>query len=161
MSIYRILGISNLILIICYGILKLWALKVYSKFIADAAIFFDIDISGLQNFLISFSQSANLHNYHLGWIIYYPTYILLHLSFIYLLFRNQKKVKMRLLIGLIVLVFVLIGVSVIGKILEITLIYEVFYYTFKQLFGLPFILLAIEGGKILYNDIVKLSDKEK
>ena len=87
--------------------------------------------------------------------------LLLHLTFIFLLFRDQRKAKKYLSIGLISLVLILIGISLLGKVLEINAIYRTFNYAFKQLFGLPFILLAIEGGRILYNDINRLSDNKK
>jgi len=44
--------------------------------------------------------------------------------------------------------------------MELVKLSNIFLGFFRSLFGLPFILLAIEGGRILYNDIVKLSKDE-
>jgi len=159
MNRHRIYSVLNLFLIVLYGVFKLWMLIVYHKFVLWLASVFQINLSNVLEWLNSFSVENGNHENILGWFIYYPTYLLLHLSFIYLLFRKQKNVRNILSISLIVLVFFLVLVSIIGKLLELDFIYKTFYYSFRQLFGLPFILLAIEGGKILYNDIKKLTEK--
>jgi hypothetical protein len=90
----------------------------------------------------------------IGWMIYYPTYFLLHLIFIYLLFSNQIKTRNYLLAGLTIVVFLLVSISIISKILEHNAIHKISYEAFQKLFGLPFILLFIEGGRILYKDVM-------
>ncbi len=58
------------------------------------------------------------------------------------------------MLGLTVLIFLLVAFSLIGKLTDINLLYQVSYDAFQKLFGLPFILLFIEGGRILYKDVM-------
>lgn len=89
----------------------------------------------------------------LGWIFYYPTYFLLHIAFIYLLFKKQKQTRNYLILGLTGLIIISVGLALVGKFFEWSMVYNISYDAFQKLFGLPFILLFIEGGRILYNDI--------
>ncbi|MEO9476977.1 MAG: hypothetical protein ABJG41_15640 [Cyclobacteriaceae bacterium] len=154
----KALSTMVLILIVLYGFFKNWVRGVYSKFIEICLEFANIDSRELVRHFNSFSETTESISGILGWLIYYPTYFLLHVAFIFLLFHKQKKTRNYLTIGLTGLIALSVGLALIGKILELELIYNISYDAFQKLFGLPFILLFIEGGRILYNDIFEKQD---
>lgn len=159
MNKFRIFSIINFIGIILYGVFKLWLLNFFSETIIFSSSSLGIDITKLQSLLNNYSINHGSNGNILGWLLYYPSYLLFHITFIFLLFKNQPKTRNILIVSLISLIAALVILSILGKLLGIEIIYQLFYYTFQQLFGLPFILLAIEGGKILYNDINKILNK--
>lgn len=143
-----------LILIIVYGFFRIKVRIFFADSLSDLLNLIGIDPSLIISKLSDFAESPEKIHGILGWIIYYPTYFLLHITFIFLLFRNQIKVRNYLMLGLTVLIFLLVAFSLIGKLTDINLLYQVSYDAFQKLFGLPFILLFIEGGRILYKDVM-------
>lgn len=143
-----------LILIVVYGFFRIKVRIFFANVLSDILILFGIDPLLIVANLSDFAKSAENIDGILGWIIYYPTYFLLHITFIFLLFRNQVKVRNYLIIGLTVLIFLLVAFSLIGKLTGLNMLYQVSYDAFQKLFGLPFILLFIEGGRILYKDVI-------
>ncbi|MEQ8237619.1 MAG: hypothetical protein RIA69_00330 [Cyclobacteriaceae bacterium] len=155
-SINRILVLAVLASIMVYGILKNWVLKAYASFLDSAAGLIGLDGNALFRLVRNQAEIESVRHQTLGWLIYYPTYFLLHIVFIFLLFDRNRKVRNYLTIGLSVLIILLLSgwslFSIIGM-------HEISYFCrlqFRNLFGLPFILLAIEGGRILYNDVENL-----
>lgn len=143
-----------LILILLYGILKYRFIALYSDIVYSILIFIGIDSSALLSNLNLVFKSEVWKPNLLGWFIYYPSYYFLHILFIHLLFNKSKKIKNLLVISLTTLIALLVSGTIIGKMTNQILLYEFCYDTFHKLFGLPFILLFIEGGRILYNDIM-------
>jgi hypothetical protein len=143
-----------LVLIICYGFFKILVLGIYSKLVLICIEKVGIDPHRFIFTLNNYAKKQENVNGILGWLIYYPTYFLLHILFIYLLFNKQTKTRNTLIVGLSVLVLLLVGGSAIAKWLDFNILYVVSYEAFQKLFGLPFILLFIEGGRILYKDVM-------
>lgn len=156
----RPLAVLVLFLIIIYGILKIWVLRVYAAVLDWCA-----EMVGLQNnsvFQIVREQAKqeDVVEQTLGWLIYYPTYFLLHIAFIYLLFANNLKVRNYLMLGLTALITVIVILWVGFLAIKQPDIADFFRKQFRNLFGLPFILLIIEGGRILYQDLERLVKRD-
>ncbi len=152
----RPLAVVVLISIIIYGILRTFVLKIYSQTLSVIA-----QVLGVENNWLfqSIKKQARIEAYQeqtLGWLIYYPTYFLLHIMFIYLLFNKNTNVRNYLMIGLSSLIGLIIFFWVLFVKIDEPQLASFFRIQFRNLFGLPFILLAIEGGRILYKDIAKL-----
>jgi hypothetical protein len=150
---HKALATSVLSFIIAYGFFKNFVLRIYSELILSFFRLIGYDSVLLISKFNDFSKKEGGRDDILGWLIYYPSYFLLHIAFIYLLFWKQKQLRHYLAIGLTVLIFLLVSLSIIGKIFEFQMLYLVSYESFQKLFGLPFILLFIEGGRILYKDV--------
>lgn len=151
---HRYIAIVVLFIILTYGILKPWVLDFYTSAIIQFFNLFNLNINELKEFLINNSKNKWNEN-KVGWLIYYPTYYLLHVIFIYSLFKKNISARNLLIIGLSGLIGVLLVCIILGKIYEIGYLYDISWNLFRSLFGLPFILLAIEGGRILYRDFEK------
>ena len=106
--------------------------------------------------LNSFSIANDYKDHYLGWFIYYPSYLLFHLVFIFVLFQKKKKIRNIIAIALIIFVSILVIGTLVAKFLDLMIVYKISYELFQNLFSLPFILLAIEGGKIIVSDIDQL-----
>jgi len=142
-----------LVLIVLYGFFKNWVKGIYTQLIETTLSLLGFDSAKITSIMNEFAQTNKEVSGILGWIIYYPTYFLLHIAFIFLLFHKQKKTRNYLTLGLTTLIVLTVGLALMGKVLGLELIYNISYDAFQKLFGLPFILLFIEGGRILYNDI--------
>ena len=101
----------------------------------------------------------DVHNTAL-YLVYYPSYILLHLSLITFLFKNEPKTRS---FGLLV---ILVGISSIAFLtlvfhqLDWYFFYEKGMSSLKFLLGTPFVLFIVEGGRLLAIDIDRLLAKE-
>ena len=142
-----------LVAILCYGILRIWVLEFYADFLSTLLEAFSVDINDFRH--LFHSEVSTWKPYQYGWVIYYPTYFLLHVLFIFFLFKKQKKVRNSLIIGLTLLIFILLASIPLGRFLDLFWLSNMSWVLFRKLFGLPFILLAIEGGRILYSDLTK------
>lgn len=142
--------------ILAYGFLKIWFCRIYSSIVARVVLFFGYDPSSLLQKLNAFSTAEKYQDHYLGWFIYYPTYLLLHLAFVFFLFRPNKQMRNKVWFGLLLVVFGLIFIIIFSKLFHISLLFEISYGLFRHLFGLPFILLVIEGGRLILQDIDKL-----
>lgn len=157
---HRIFAGVVLVLIVIYGVLKIWVLRIYSSILDGLANYLGIGDNQFFEMVRNQAKQEEFREQTLGWVIYYPTYFLLHIVFIFLLFNNNIKTRNYLMIGLTVLISSLVFLWIIFQttgLLELSLFFR---NQFKNLFGLPFILLAIEGGRILYNDLVKLNNSQ-
>ena len=152
----RIYSLIILTLIIIYGILRIWIQKIFGGILMRIAFSLGIEENWIFTFFESQAKNPQLREQKIGWIIYYPSYFLFHVLFIIVLFNNQIKIRNMLIIGLSTLVGSIILFWILFLNLGMLELASFFKYQFKNLFGLPFILLAIEGGKILYHDLVKL-----
>ncbi|MFT6868634.1 MAG: hypothetical protein ACJA08_003488 [Cyclobacteriaceae bacterium] len=157
---HKALSSVVLVLIVCYGFFKNFFLSLFSNLILSGFEMLKINPSDLHEMLEYFSKAEEKKDLF-GWFIFYPTYYLLHITFISLLFFKQTKIRQYLIYGLSILIFLLVGFSALGKWLEITMLYKISYDAFQKLFGLPFILLFIEGGRILYKDIFEIKEDVK
>jgi len=151
----RVWAVITLFFILLYGIFKIPVLRVYASLLKLAIQKLNLPAEGVLSFLYQQGDHEDMANYSLGWIIYYPSYLFLHLVFIHLLFTDQPKLKRTLSIILTVLVFTLVAFWLVFLELNLPSIAGFFRDFFYKLFGLPFILLSIEGGRILYNDLQK------
>ncbi|WP_258100429.1 hypothetical protein [Marinoscillum pacificum] len=156
---HRFFAGITLFLIIVYGILKIWVLRLYAQLLDGVANFIGAANNDFYELVRNQAKQDEFREQTLGWIIYYPTYFLLHIVFIYLLFDNNVRVRNYLMLGLTALICMLVFLWVLFTSIHIPEIGNFFRDQFKNLFGLPFILLAIEGGRILYTDITKLNKK--
>jgi len=154
---HRFLAGIVLFLIVVYGILKIWVLRFYASILDAAAKWIGLENNSIFNVVRNQARTEVQQEQTLGWLIYYPTYFLLHIAFIYLLFNNNIKVRNYLMLGLTGLISGLVLLWMIFTSLQMPELGNFFRDQFKNLFGLPFILLAIEGGRIFYFDLVKLN----
>lgn len=152
---HRFFAALTLFLIMVYGILKNWVLRVYASSLDYIAQIFGVENNWIFETIRNQSKYVKLRDQTLGWIIYYPSYYLLHILFIYLLFNNNQKARNYLMIGLTLVITMIIGLWIFFQLLNQEEVADFFRGQFKKLFGLPFILLAIEGGRILYMDLEK------
>lgn len=152
---HKLYAVIVLVSIVFYGIFKTLVCRLYSVPVSFGLELLGFDPIEILERLNELSVNSGFMDHYLGWLIYYPTYLLLHVVFIQLLFFNQKKLKKQLSFGLIIVVGALLILIFAGKWLGLNFIYETSYALFQHLFGLPFILLSIEGGRILYTDIEK------
>jgi len=113
-----------------------------------------VDIKIINSFFNQLSLKNEWDENAAGWLLYYPTYILLHIIFIYVLFYNKTKIRNWLIFSLIGFVTIDFALIIVFKELDLYLLYKISYKMFQQLFGLPFILLAIEGGRHLFREIL-------
>ena len=149
----RFWAIFTLFSILIYGVFKIPVLRLYASVLNWIIDMLHLPAARILSFLYQQGNHQDMANYSLGWTIYYPTYLLLHLLFIHLLFKNQPKIKKILSIGLTALVLLLVVFWFVLLQSGNPEAAGFFRNLFYKLFGLPFILLAIEGGRILYNDI--------
>ena len=161
MNFNRIASVLVLLAILVYGFFKLWFCRMYSAMVARGLALIGYDPSVVSHRLNSFSLSNQYKDYYLGWFIYYPTYLILHLVFIFFLFSSNKKIRNKVGVGLLLVVIFLVLFIIFSKLFQIPMLFEASYRMFQNLFGLPFILLAIEGGKLILQDINKLSKKHE
>lgn len=143
-----------LVLILIFGFFKLWVRDSLSKVVESFLTLIGVDAQLAIAHMNEYAIHDQFMEGILGWFIYYPLYFFLHVAFIFLLFRYNRKVRNWVAVGLSVVVSTLVLGSVVGKLLGWELMYIICYQGFQKLFGLPFILLAIEGGRILYNDVM-------
>lgn len=148
-------------LILAYGFFKYHFLSFYSRLLEVLIETLGLDSIDILRQLNIFSKSPKWNDSLLGWLVYYPTYFLLHVIFIRLLFHHKKTVRNILILLLTTTILLLVLLAVLGKIYSLNTLYTFAYDTFNKLFSLPFILLSIEGGKILYEDIKRgIEDKK-
>jgi len=145
----KILSIVILISIIAYGMFKEYAKKFFTNIIG-----FFADVETLNSYINKISLRIDWDSTAVGFLLYYPTYLLLHIFFIYILFYKRTKIRNWLILALSGFVIIDFGLIIIFKELEIYLPYKICYTLFQQLFGLPFILLAIEGVRHLFKEIL-------
>lgn len=156
----KILSYLILCTILVYGILRFRVLAVFAPIVKYILELFSVDIHQLTVFLNQVTRQTKWNENVIGWGIYYPTYFLLHITFIWIIYHDRPKAKKYLSLALTVLIGFLLLSILISKLVELAELYILFVKMFRSLFGLPFILLAIEGGRILYDDIEKLSKKD-
>ncbi|MEM9895324.1 MAG: hypothetical protein AAF789_03050 [Bacteroidota bacterium] len=159
----RALSVVVLLAIVSYGFLKVLFCRIYSVPIAAFIELIGFSPDQVLSTLHDFQNRDQKQLDHLlGWFIYYPTYLLLHLIFIQLLFWQDKKLRRGISIGLILVVGFLLACIGLGKLLDIYYLHYLSYTLFQKLFGLPFILLTIEGGRVFFSDINKrFQEKEE
>ncbi|MFY0600316.1 MAG: hypothetical protein JXR03_11655 [Cyclobacteriaceae bacterium] len=152
----KVLSSIILVLILIYGLFKNYALRIYSEMLNFLFTNIGIDGNSITVWMNNISRKKDRLDYVLGWAIYYPSYFLLHILFVLMLFKHQKKARNYLILGLTFLIFSLVFMSILGKVFDTEILYKFAYNSFQRLFGLPFILLFIEGGRILYKDVMKV-----
>ena len=150
---HRTLATIVLILIVVYGFFKGHVRIFFSRLAEWSISQIGLDPQLIQEYIVIVSSKEEGPAGVLGWLIYYPTYYLLHLVFIFLLFKHSRNVRNVVAVGLSLVVLILIVLILAGKYFELNMLYKISYESFQKLFGLPFILLFIEGGRLLYNDI--------
>lgn len=152
----RPLAVVVLAMIVIYGILRIWVLRVYAQLLTWLADLVGLGDNALFEVIKNQASKEEFQEQTLGWLIYYPTYFLLHIAFIYVLFANSPRTRNYLMLGLTALISMIIGCWLMFIWLELPNLAYIARKQFRNLFGLPFILLAIEGGRILYKDMVRL-----
>ena len=148
-SVRRPISILILLSIIAYGMFKDYLKEFYNYFIQK---YFNTD--PLSEYLNDLSLDSNWDQDITAWLIYYPTYLLLHVMFIYVLFYKEIRIRNMLITGLLIFVVIDVILIIVANELEFQLLYSICYQLFRQLFGLPFILLAIEGGRHLFKELL-------
>lgn len=155
----RLLAILVLVSIVIYSILKNWVLRIYAQCLGWFASLIGFGNNSLFEMVKNQAKYEETREQTLGWLIYYPTYFLLHIAFIYLLFNGNRKVRNCLMVGLTGVIGLVVVFWIVFMAMGYSELGNFFRTQFRNLFGLPFILLAIEGGRILYKDMVKLTNQ--
>lgn len=94
------------------------------------------------------------------YLIYYPTYLLLHLLLVNSIFWESKYLRKANLIFLFTLVS-LLGSALICRLLNLEYLYDMVMTVISTLLNFPLILFIIEGGRILYADLNKKLESDK
>jgi len=152
----RWLSYLVLIVILLFGFFKYWICHSLSPAVAQFLQRLGVDSQQLLVRINELSHDDKFRDHYLGWFVYYPAYLGLHLLFIWLLFYRNSLWRKRIMLGLIILVISLLVCIAVGRVLHIGLLYIISFTLFQNLFSLPFILLMIEGGRILWQDVNKL-----
>ena len=163
MRVKRILPYSVLVVIILFAFFKFWWFHLFSDWVGSAMLFIGINPQEVLGFLNNNSNYNVYKDHYLGWIIYYPCFLALHLLFVWLLFSYTPVLHKRIMIGLVLLIFTLICLIVLGKAIGSVFLFGISFKLFQSIFALPFLLFLIEGDRILLKNIDdKLSpDKSK
>lgn len=148
-----------LVTIMVYGFFRNWILEIYAKLTMSIFSTFISENHPYINLLKNQALTEDRREQTLGWFLYYPSYFFLHILFIYLLFSNNIKIRNLVIIGLSLFVFILVFGSFFFTYIGYEEVGYFFRMQFKKIFGLPFILLSIEGGRILYFDVLKILNK--
>lgn len=149
----------TLLLIIIFGILKIWILRQFSVIIVFVFGFLPDTFQKILELFQKAAYKEEWKDQNIGWLIYYPGYFFLHIAFIYLLFYKQKKVRNTVALGLSVFIAFIVIAWVMASYFNLPNAAQFFRVQFHNLFSLPFILLAIEGSRILYKDLIRLTNK--
>ncbi len=152
----RVFPVLIFILILAFGFFRIPICRIFSMPISFMVEYLGFSSAKLLEGMNEFSLSTKSKDHYMGWFIYYPSYLLLHFLFIWTLFKRNKSLAKKIMMGLLVVVSTLITVIMISHLLEFHIAFKVCYNLFRNLIGLPFILLVIEGGRILINDIDNL-----
>lgn len=148
-------------IILLFGFFKIWLCRIFTIPVSSVLEMFGYHPGELLDNLNAFSRAVDYKDFYLGWVIYYPAYLLFHLIFISILFYKKKKIRNRLSVILVITVLTLFVFAVVSNVIGLKNIYEVSYSLFQSLFSLPFILLTIEGGRVFMKDIERLTVKVK
>lgn len=149
----RFLVIIILLSIVGLGVFKNVVMQFFANIVNWLAYFFGLADNGLFRIIKKAAYNDEVREQSIGWILYYPVYFFLHILFITVLFSKNKKTRNYLIIGLSTLVSTILFLWILFLRLGQVELATFFRNQFRNLFGLPFILLIIEGGKILYYDI--------
>lgn len=141
------------------GFFRVWIQIAFAEFLIWTTSSLELNSEHFFELLISQAGQGSLSNQPIGWLIYYPSYLLLHLIFVVLLFRQPKTQKI-VIMAIVFLVGTLFCGWLVSLAFELTELAEIFRIQFQNLFGLPFILLAIEGGRVFYQDMLRLTDNK-
>lgn len=142
------------LIIITYGVLGPTVLPYYQSFVKY--LLSDEIFSSLES-VFNGSKIGDKDVNNMGkYFVYYPSYLILHLGLIGILFRKTPKSRN---IGV---AFILVGLpaiavlSILFHFTELKTLYEISYSLFKTFVGMPFILFIVEGGRILDHNIDRL-----
>ncbi len=140
--------------------MKNWILKFFSATTLYLLDLVNINPNSIFEWMNINYERTVFFQKNIGGLLYYPIYLLLHLLFIHFLFGNSRARKI-LIICLASLVLILLTGRIIFGFLDLVHWQQLCSHLLKTLFGLPFILLAIEGGRILYADLNKMLESKK
>ena len=147
----RIIAYSIVGLIVLFAFFKYWILSLFSIVVSSVLTSMGGDPLTVLDFLNQNSNYTVYQDHYLGWFIYYPLFFGMHFLFIFLHFSGKtRRIIFKVVVGVILLLLLLIA---LGKILHIPFLFEISFLMFQNLFALPFLLLVLEGGRILLNDI--------
>ncbi|MEQ9303366.1 MAG: hypothetical protein RJQ14_05570 [Marinoscillum sp.] len=141
--------------IIGMGIFKFWILESLSPVITWILSGFGIDIASFE--FLSFDEITpnELSNEKIGYFLYFPIYLSLHILFAGVLFWDKPRVRNWLMFSILGVIGTLILLRITFTINEMKYPAHLSDRFLRKLFALPFLLLAIEGSKIIYSDIKK------
>lgn len=152
----KLLPYFILAFIIGFSFFKYWFVDFCSDAVSGLLNAIGGDPGALLDFLNRNANYTSYQDHLLGLLIYYPIFFGLHYLFIFTLFTGRnRRITMLIVTGVVLLLLSLIA---IGKLLDIQPLFSISFAMFQNLFALPFLLLAIEGGRILLSDIEKKLD---
>lgn len=144
--------------IVIMGIFKYWFLGSLSPIVFWCISNLGMELSSFT--FLSFDKISlhKLESEKLGYFLYFPIYLSLHVIFAGVLFYNKPKLRNTIMLSIIGVIVSLAAMRVVLSYFEMIYWADIADRFIRKLFALPFLLLAIEGGKILYSDIKKRTD---
>lgn len=139
--------------IVVVAFFKYWLLNSFALVVSGTIEFMGGDPLVVLNFLNANSNYQVYQDHYLGWFLYYPLYLGCHFVFIYVLFEG--KTRKRVFFWVTVVITALLAFIALGKFAGLPALFEISFALFQNLFALPFVLLVLEGGRILLSDIDK------
>ena len=151
----NLLSFLILLFIVLYSLFKYWILNLFSWLIYKILSISGFSRNILIDFIKHYYEIQVWEDYKTGAILYFLIYFLLHIFFIYFLFRDTPKLRIGLIIGLVVVVGSMALALTIGWYYKFKTVYFISWNLFHDMFVFPFLLFAIEGGKIIWTDVKK------
>ena len=151
---YRAAAIAIGFLIISYGVASSFLLPFYQNF-AEQLIPAEY-LKALTSFFYGRRYDPNDANNLGKYLIYYPSYLFLHVGLICFLFRRSSKAR---IIGLALVLFGIPSLALLSMVfyqLKWMSFYDATISTFTTFVGYPFILFVVEGGRLLDKNIDEL-----
>ena len=95
------------------------------------------------------------------YFIYYPSYVLLHLGLVSVLFRKSTRSRFVGIIAILGGLPLIALLTLLFYVLGLIALYEASMGLFKTFVGMPFILFIVEGGRLIDMDIERLLEQKK
>ncbi|WP_228850332.1 hypothetical protein [Aegicerativicinus sediminis] len=138
-------------LIVLLGSFEFQIIEGISDFMA--AFIHEGQNSFINQLISSYGSSKSINEWIANYLVFYPIYLSCHFLLIHFLFINEPNIGGILKLALLVLLLTLIVGKLLFGYLQMPILAEYVSFAFHKLIGLPFLLLAIEGGRQFYKYI--------
>jgi len=155
----RLFSVLIGIIIISYGVMGNYALPIYQNTVENLLGDNLVDkISAILNG----NEYTEKDMYNLGkYLMYYPSYLILHLGLISILFWNKPQSRSFGVLAIIIGIPLVAFLSFLFYRLNWITMHRAAFSTFKTFVSYPFVLFLVEGGRLLDKNIDELIKKTK